>query len=97
MTVTVLQYITHKTPLNHLFIQQTHPFHAISCSCGWNLVLFSGAYQSHPMVLGALDMVNGRQVRPPIEDALMNATLAYSIDGWEWVRGRALYGCGVGV
>jgi len=44
----------------------------------------SGAYSSHPMILGALGMVNGRAVEPPIDDALMNATLAYSIDGWDW-------------
>ena len=44
----------------------------------------SGAYGSHPMVLGALGMINGRAVEPPIDDALMNATVAYSIDGWDW-------------
>ena len=44
----------------------------------------SGAYRSHPMVLGALGMVNGRAVSPPITDALMNATLSYAYDGWSW-------------
>ena len=44
----------------------------------------SGAYKSHPMMLGALGMINGRAVTPPIEDAIMNATVAYAIDGWEW-------------
>jgi protein-glucosylgalactosylhydroxylysine glucosidase len=37
------------------------------------------------MLLGALGMVNGRAVQDsPIDDGLMNATLAYSIDGWDW-------------
>eukprot|EP00937_MAST-01D_sp_MAST-1D-sp2_P007010 g7010.t1 len=44
----------------------------------------SGAYGSHPMVLGALGMIDGRAVSPPLDAQLMNATLAYSIEGWDW-------------
>ena len=44
----------------------------------------SGAYASHPLVLGALGMINGAAVEPPIDPEIMNATLRYSIEGWDW-------------
>jgi len=44
----------------------------------------SGAYQSHPLFLGALGMINGAAVTPPIDLQVMNTTLALSISGWDW-------------
>ena len=45
----------------------------------------SGAYGSHPLFLGALGMINGAAVSPPINPIIMNTTLALSIEGWDWV------------
>jgi hypothetical protein len=44
----------------------------------------SGAYTSHPLLLGALGMLNGAVVTPPIDSKIFNDTLAYSIAGWDW-------------
>ena len=37
--------------------------------------LMLGAHRSHPLMLGALGMINGAAVSPPIDTATMNATL----------------------
>ena len=44
----------------------------------------SGAYTSHPLFVGALGMINGAAVSPPIDPTIMNATIGYSLDGWDW-------------
>jgi protein-glucosylgalactosylhydroxylysine glucosidase len=44
----------------------------------------SGAYQSHPLFLGALGMINGAAVHPPLDSQTFNSTLSYSIAGWDW-------------
>jgi len=46
--------------------------------------LCSGAYKSHPLMLGALGMINGLRVTPPLNKTTFNNTLQYSMDGWDW-------------
>ena len=44
----------------------------------------SGAYSSHPLFVGAYGMINGASVSPPIDAAVMNSTLGYAVDGWDY-------------
>ena len=45
----------------------------------------SGAYKS-PMTLGALGMINGLSVNNAnLNTTIMNSTLSYSIDGWDYL------------
>eukprot|EP00041_Stephanoeca_diplocostata_P002216 m.24554 g.24554 ORF g.24554 m.24554 type:complete len:887 (-) comp13081_c0_seq1:959-3619(-) len=43
-----------------------------------------GAFHSHPLFIGALGMINGAAVSPPIDAQIMNTTMRYALNGWDW-------------